>query len=553
MSYLHRHYSLFSRLFVLACIGVFHTTATAAETLTWHDVPGNYIELRQGTRPVMRYMYRSLDESTEQSRFETYKVFHHLFAPGGAQMLTNGPTGEQQYSREVQYPHHRGLYYGFNRISYGEGQQADTWHCGKGESQQHVEILDSEVGTDFGRHRLAINWHGRDGKVFVKEIRDVTARVLPEGTMIDFVSTVEPTVDGKVHLDGDPQHAGVQFRAIDEVAKMTKDQTYYLRTDGKGKPGETRNWDHKQEDNPINAECTNRPWNAMSFVVGHKRYTAVYLDHPANPKPARYSERDYGRFGSYFVHDLEKDKPLTVRYRIWLQEGETTVDKCAALASDFVGTSSQQADNVPPEGFVSLFNGKDLSGWKGLVGNPKTRAAMSPAELAEQQKAADELMREHWSATDGMLVYDSARDGSNICTTKDYGDFELYLDWKIQPGGDSGIYLRGSPQVQIWDPEHEPFFKNGADKGSGSLWNNQKHERFPLVKADNPAGQWNTFFIKMIGEKVTIKLNDHLVADQVVLENYWDREQPIYPTGQIEFQKHDGVLWFKNIFLREIP
>ncbi len=314
--------------------------ADAAPAMAWHNVPGKYTELRQGDRPILRYMYRALDESTEQSRFETYKVFHHLYSPSGEQLLTNGPTGESPYSKEVELPHHRGLYYGFSHITFGDGKQVDTWHCNKGESQQHVDFLAEEVGTDFGRHKLAIDWHDRDGEVFLREQREVTATVRPEGTVIDFVSTLKSATQGAVHLDGDPRHAGVQFRAIDEVAKSTADQTYYLRTDGKGKLEENRNWNHTDLDDPINPECTNRPWNAMSFVVGSQRYTVLYLDHPSNPKPARYSERNYGRFGSYFVTEVTKAKPLEVKYRLWVQEGEMTLDTCEAFSREFTNSTA---------------------------------------------------------------------------------------------------------------------------------------------------------------------------------------------------------------------
>ncbi len=204
-----------------------------------------------------------------------------------------------------------------------------------------------------------------------------------------------------------------------------------------------------------------------------------------------------------------------------------------------------------PEGFTPLFNGKDLTGWKGLVGNPKTRAAMSAEELAAAQAEADELMRAHWSVVDGILTFDGK--GQSLCTERDYGDIELYVDWKILKGGDSGIYLRGSPQVQIWDTEFEDYFRHGAENGSGSLWNNQDHPRFPLVKADNPVGEWNTFYIRMVGEQVTIKLNDQLVADNVVMENLWERDRPIDPRGQIELQNHGNTLYFRNIYVREIP
>ena len=201
------------------------------------------------------------------------------------------------------------------------------------------------------------------------------------------------------------------------------------------------------------------------------------------------------------------------------------------------------ADNTPPEGFAALFNGKDLTGWKGLVGTPKTRAAMPADQLAQQQKAADEGMRAHWKVVDGALVFDG--EGQSLCTAKDYADFELYVDWKILPDGDSGIYLRGTPQVQIWDASQRNI-------GSGGLYNNQKHPSQPLKIADKPVGQWNTFYIKMVGETVTVKLNGELVVDGVVMENYWERDKPIYPTGQIELQNHGNTLYFKNVYLREI-
>ena len=196
------------------------------------------------------------------------------------------------------------------------------------------------------------------------------------------------------------------------------------------------------------------------------------------------------------------------------------------------------------EGFVPLFNGTDLSGWKGLVGDPVKRARMTPGELEKAQALADESMYAHWKADDGVLVFDGR--GESLCTVEDYGDFELFVDWKIEEGGDSGIYLRGSPQVQIWGPDQ-------SLDGSGGLYNNQKGPGKPLVRADNPVGEWNTFTIKMIGERVTVYLNGVLVVDDVVMENYWERDKPIYPSGQIELQSHNTPLYFRNIYIREIP
>ena len=330
-------------LLVFAALGaalfVCHTT-TADEasrvTFLWVDTPGKYVELRHGPRPVLRYVYRALDESSPQARYETNKVFHHLYDPSGKVLMTNGPTGDEPYSKDVLYPHHRGLFYGFNRVTYGEGKQANLWGCAQGESQRHAKLLASGEDHDHGWHRLAIAWYGRDGEVFAREVRELTAYAAERGTLVEFASTLTTATGEVVHLDGDPQHAGFQFRGSDEIDKKTKAQTYYLRTDGKGKPGETRNWIPKEGSSPTNQECTNRPWNAMSFVVGGRRYTVVYLDHPDNPKPARYSERDYGRFGSYFAYDLLPDRPLRVRYRIWLQEGDMTVPECERMSTEFI-------------------------------------------------------------------------------------------------------------------------------------------------------------------------------------------------------------------------
>ncbi|HMK38295.1 MAG TPA: family 16 glycoside hydrolase [Bacteroidota bacterium] len=198
----------------------------------------------------------------------------------------------------------------------------------------------------------------------------------------------------------------------------------------------------------------------------------------------------------------------------------------------------------PPEGFRSLLDGRTLGGWKGLVENPVARAKMTPEELARAQARADSVMRAHWFVRDGILLFDGK--GENICTARDYTDFELLVDWKIEKNGDSGIYLRGSPQVQIWDPSQWP-------EGSGGLYNNQKNPSKPLLRVDRKVGEWNSFRIRMTGERVSVWLNGVMVVDSVVLENYWDRSIPIFPAGQIELQSHSSPLSFRNIFIRELP
>jgi hypothetical protein len=211
---------------------------------------------------------------------------------------------------------------------------------------------------------------------------------------------------------------------------------------------------------------------------------------------------------------------------------------------DRVPAERRALELLVQEGFQPLFNGKDLTGWKGLAADPPAWTKMTLEEIARAQAEADASMRAHWRVVDGVLSFDGR--GGNLCTARDYGDFEMFVDWRIGPGGDSGLYLRGSPQVQIWDPDQRP-------EGSGGLYNNRIHPRSPAVRADRPAGEWNTFFIRMTGERVTVDLNGVRVVDDVVMENYWERDKPIYPAGQIELQAHDTPLEFKNILLREIP
>lgn len=199
-------------------------------------------------------------------------------------------------------------------------------------------------------------------------------------------------------------------------------------------------------------------------------------------------------------------------------------------------------------GFVTLFNGKDLSGWKGLVADPIRRSKMTDAELSAAQKKADDLMRTGWTAKDGLLVFNGH--GDNLCTEKKYGDFEMYVDWMITKDGDAGIYLRGTPQVQIWDTAR---YDVGAQVGSGGLYNNQKHRSTPLALADNKIGEWNTFRITMKGERVTVYLNGVLVVDNVPLENYWDRKLPIFEEEQIELQAHGTHVAYRDIYINELP
>jgi hypothetical protein len=218
------------------------------------------------------------------------------------------------------------------------------------------------------------------------------------------------------------------------------------------------------------------------------------------------------------------------------------------LASGAVAKTAQ-----PPKGFTALFNGKDLSGWWGLsTENPAKWMALAPEELeAKQQKSLADIQK-HWRAEGGVLVNDGY--GLFLTTLKNYADFELMLEYKTVPLADSGVYLRAIPQVQIWDYTEQKKFKLGADKGSGGLWNNKGNMlgKNPLMLADKPFGEWNKMHIIMVGERVSVKLNEKLVVDHAQMDNYFNRNQPIPRTGPIQLQTHGGEISWRNVFIREI-
>lgn len=206
-------------------------------------------------------------------------------------------------------------------------------------------------------------------------------------------------------------------------------------------------------------------------------------------------------------------------------------------------------ENPQQGGYISIFNGNNLWGWKGLVENPVVRAKMTKEELAKAQVKADEEAATNWKVENGELIFTGK--GKNLCTNKMYGDFEMFVDWKLYPGDepDAGVYLRGTPQVQIWDTAR---VKVGAQVGSGGLYNNKLNQSKPSKVADLKLGNWNTFHIKMIGERVTVYLNGELVVNNVIMENYWDRQQAIFPFGEIELQAHGSKVAYRDIYVKEL-
>jgi hypothetical protein len=207
----------------------------------------------------------------------------------------------------------------------------------------------------------------------------------------------------------------------------------------------------------------------------------------------------------------------------------------------------------PPEGFRAIFNGRDLTGWYGL--NPHDGAKLTGDEKEANLAKQREEFPTNWTVENGELVNDGH--GPYATTEEEFGDIELLIEYKTVAGADSGIYLRGTPQVQIWD-SNQVFDPSRPTRrphtGSGGLFNNSPGSlgRDPLVVADRPFGEWNQFRIRQIGDRTWVWLNDILVVNDVVMENYWDRSQPLPAKGPIMLQTHGGEIRWRNIFVREI-
>jgi hypothetical protein len=282
------------------------------DIFSWKDTKGEYMDLLFGGRKVTRYMY-AYDTSTPQRIFETYKPLHHVFDAQGKNLLTNGPDGIHPYLKDsakqeekILYPHHRGIFIGWNRLEFG-GQRFDLWHM-KGVAQVHQKFLEMAAGPVLARSNSLVHWNDKGGEAIIAEQRRVTVFVQSEPTvlLLDFESELK-AVSGDVFLNGDPEHAGMQYRAHNDVAKGGKDvkATYLFPKDGINPK--------KDED---------LPWAAMSYGLNGRRYSVLYMDCPDNPKPTIYSAyRDYGRFGAFFKKKIKDGDTLTLRYRIWITEG----------------------------------------------------------------------------------------------------------------------------------------------------------------------------------------------------------------------------------------
>lgn len=238
--------------------------------------------------------------------------------------------------------------------------------------------------------------------------------------------------------------------------------------------------------------------------------------------------------------------PLALK---WLEEaGEVVTGNDAVYFKENIKTYLNSVSSDKGQGFTSMFNGEDLDGWHGFVANPLQLERMSEKEIQNKLDEANQRMKEHWWVEDGLIRFQG--EGQNLVSDKTYKNFVMLVDWRIGDKGDSGIYLRGTPQVQIWDISRTDV---GAQVGSGGLYNNQENPSDPLKVSDMPIGEWNHMKISMMDDRVTVWLNGDLVVNNVILENYWDRSLPIFSEGPIELQAHGTDIAFRNLYVKELP
>ncbi len=253
-------------------------------------------------------------------------------------------------------------------------------------------------------------------------------------------------------------------------------------------------------------------------------------------------------------------KPQNIRVKLINLDFRKFLPLYTLAAAAAFASAALAAPNAP-SGFTPLFNGTNLAGWRGgdtfdhrklLAMTPDERDAQIAKWNASMFETNSATGKSHWYVEGDELVNDGH--GAYASTEKDYGDFELQLEYKTVPLADSGIYLRGCPQVQIWDYTEKAKFPLGSDKGSGGLWNNSPGApgKDPLVLADKPFGQWNKVRVLMVGSRVSVWLNGKLVVDHALMENYYDRKTPVPPKGPIQLQTHGGEIRWRNLFIREI-
>ena len=300
--------------------GLVPTPAKAKDTFRFVYDSNGWRDLAYGDRGVYRHMNR-YDPADHVS---TFKPFHHVYGLHDEGFITNGPGSEEWGTKGegIRYPHHRGLFFAYNKTPYG-----DFWHGKDGVSQRHKEYTDDRefVGPIVAREASVNEWTTKEGKAVVRDTREVTAwRVSDKQVVLDFDVTLESLTGEPIALGGDAQHAGFHFRAANSVGQDAAATKPTTRGNTGGNAVYTRPATAVAKGNDIWADC---PWVYAAFTIKGNPYGVSEMNHPTNPQPTVFSTRPYGRFGA-FVNDqtVAPDKPLKLKYRFIIRDGSETPD-----------------------------------------------------------------------------------------------------------------------------------------------------------------------------------------------------------------------------------
>lgn len=276
--------------------------------------PGQLDVLQDG-RIAGRYQFAH-DPATPAKRAETYKTYLHVFDAAGEAPITKGPGGD--------YTHHRGIFIGWMKIACN-GKTYDRWHM-KGGDQIHQTFAAQQAGADSAVLSSVVHWMNETNQPLLEETRTMTFRRAPApGCALIDLETKLTAVAGDLTLDGDPEHAGIQFRPAQEVDRA---QTVYTFPGAAADPKKDRDL----------------AWLGETFTLKGKAYSVVAFNHPANPTGTRASAyRDYGRFGYFPVAPIKKGETLTLKYRFWVAEGAMP----SAAAIQAVGNAFTGQDTKP--------------------------------------------------------------------------------------------------------------------------------------------------------------------------------------------------------------
>lgn len=301
----------------IALIGVialcsFASAADAPAGFSFDDHPGQYLDVLLDGKIVARYM-DAFDNSTPDRHTETNKPYLHVFDADGKAPITNG------YDPKAEYPHHRGIFIGFRKIEYN-GKQYDRWHMHDAVGPVdpttkkhaatigeivHRKFVNEKADADSATFTSQTDWNDEAGKPFITEERTITLHRAPSPArlVVDMSSTLTPI--GDVVLDGDPEHAGVQYRPSNDVDRA---KTFYVFP--AEKPDAHKDLDY--------------PWVGETYTLKNgKTYSVVEMSHPDDPKGVKWSAyRNYGRFGAFVPHPIKASETFTLKYRFLIADGD---------------------------------------------------------------------------------------------------------------------------------------------------------------------------------------------------------------------------------------